>query len=242
MNNLSCGTTYSERVRVWDSAGLASNWSSYVSYTTPPLNRPPTAYNLQVSQPGNYCSMGPHASFSWYYADLDGDSENSWQIQVDNNSDFSSPAADSGRVYSTSNAYSTTNLSYNTTYYWRVQVWDSRGMVSSWASGPSFAPPRHSYPTVNFNWSPTAPSANENVLFSDQSIVYGGTSKSAWSWTFQSGSPGTSSQQNPTVKFTSEGNKQISLTVTDSDGYACTGYKQVYVNLPLPKWKEITPH
>jgi PKD repeat protein len=241
MDNLSCGATYSERVRAWDSGGLVSEWSGSASYTTPPLNHAPTAYNLQATQLGDYCAVGPHASFSWNYTDVDGDQENSWQIQVDNNSDFSSPEADSGRVYSTSNAYSTTNLNYNTNYYWRVRVWDSKDVVSSWISGPSFAPPRHRYPTVNFSWSPTAPSANENILFADQSSVYGGASKASWSWSFQNGAPGTSNQQNPTIKFTAEGNKQVSLRVTDSDGYACTGYKNVNVNLPLPKWKEITP-
>lgn len=241
LNNLSCGTTYSFRVRVWDIYGLASLWSNSATYTTPPLNHAPTAYNLQVSQPGDYCSIGPHASFSWNYTDVDGDAENSWQIQVDNNSDFSSPEANSGKVNSTTNSFSTTNLSYNTTYYWRVRTWDSKGIVSSWVSGSSFAPPKHMYPTVDFNWSPSVPSKNENASFSDLSSVYGGVSKASWSWSFQNGAPGTSVQQNPTIQFTSEGNKQVSLRVADSDGYACTRYKIVNVNLPFPRWKEITP-
>ncbi len=240
LNNLSCGTTYSFMVRAWDANNLASNWSNSASYTTPPLNHAPTAQNLQVAQLGDYCAIGPHASFSWGYTDVDGDAQNSWQIQVDNNSNFSSPEANSGRVYSTSNAYSTTNLNYNTTYYWRVRVWDSRGVVSSWISGSSFAPPKHRYPSVDFNWSPSSPIADEDVSFTDSSTTYG-AAKTAWLWNFQNGVPAASVQQNPTIKFTSEGNKQVSLRVTDSDGYACTGYKTVNVNLPLPKWKEITP-
>lgn len=239
--NLACGTTYSFRVMAWDTNGLASNWTNYASYTTPPLNRPPSAYNLQVSQPGDYCSAGPNAAFSWNYTDPDGDSENSYQIQVDSDSGFAHPEADSGRVYSSSNSFSTINLGYNTTYYWRVRVWDSQGLVSSWASGPSFATPKHAYPTANFTWSPTSPSANENVSFTDQSTIYGGVGKAAWYWTFQDGNPSSSTQQNPTIKFNSQGNKQISFRVTDTDGYSCTVNRQININLPLPKWKEIIP-
>jgi|GEM_PF-368095 len=40
----------------------------------------------------------------------------------------------------------------------------------------------------------------------------------SWSWTFQDGNPATSNEQNPTVSFTSGGDKNVTLTVTGAAG------------------------
>ena len=59
-----------------------------------------------------------------------------YQVQVDNNADFSSPAVNKTWV-SYSYYYVTTSLSH-TTYYWRVRAVDAAGNKSAWTSGWSF--------------------------------------------------------------------------------------------------------
>lgn len=198
----------------------------------------PTASNLQATQI-DYCVSGPNIILSWDFTSSCG-SQTAYQAQIDNNSNFSSLEVDSGQVSSSSNSYSNTNLSYNTTYYWRLKVWT--GSVSSdWINGPSFTTPPHAWPTVNFTWAPHPPAKDEDVLFTDKSAVHGGAAVFSWLWAFQDGIPASSSQQNPIVKFGSVGAKSVSLTVTDSDGFVCSKQKTINVRFPLPKWKEIMP-
>jgi hypothetical protein len=213
------------------------------------VNHPPTVSDFEVAK-GDYCTAPAHY-FSWTYSDPDGDNESRFQFQVDNNSDFSSPEVN--RDYDgLSNPSPTTNnqtvvvavsptsdqIAYNTTYYWRVMVYDEEGMDSGWVEGLSFTTEEHQYPSVDFNWSPQEPSEEEDVLFADQSTVYGGAAKSAWSWSFEDGNPNSSAEQNPVIQFTDSGGKEVVLGVTDSDGYACSKSKIVDVQWSLPDWKE----
>ncbi|XOB42001.1 MAG: PKD domain-containing protein [Candidatus Nealsonbacteria bacterium] len=217
--------------------------STTVTIITVIPNQPPSATNLKVVQP-DYCLSGPAAYFSWTFTDPDpGDTQSAYRVQVDNNSNFSKPEDDSGKVTSSSNSYATIlgKLKYNNTYYWRLKVWDNKGLDSNWISGPSFSTPTHACPEIDFSWSPFKPSVNEDVLFVDQSTVYGGTTKESWFWTFQDGSPASSTEQNPTAKFPSTGEKDITLRVTDSDGFSCSRTKTLNSQLPLPIWKEIAP-
>lgn len=255
---LEFGVNYAWKMAVRDNFGTWSGWTCADSKftTNPPCNNPPTATNLSVSEgdSSTYCGASAAHYFSWTYSDSDGDTESQFQFQVDNNSDFSSPEVN--RVYSgLSNPSPTINnqtvtvavspgsdqIGYNTAYYWRVEVWDSRGGDSGWVNGGSFTTESHRYPSIDFNWSPQTPSAQEDVLFADQSTVYGGASKSSWNWGFTDGEPLTSTDQNPTTKFLSEGSKQVTLMVTDSDGYACSDSQTVNIQVELPDWREIIP-
>jgi hypothetical protein len=59
-------------------------------------NNPPSATNLAVND-GSYCTniIGTGiATFSWTYSDSEGESEKQFRLQIDNNSDFSSPEVD----------------------------------------------------------------------------------------------------------------------------------------------------
>lgn len=213
-----------------------------LSWNVTSVNNPPSATNLSVTQP-DYCAVSwASAIFSWTFSDP-GDTQSAYRIQVDNNSGFTSPEVDSGKVVSSSQSYATQSgqLSFGNTYYWRVMVWDSKDASSNWASGPAFSTPAHAYPSIDFSWTPLNPTVNEDTQFVDQSTVYGGASKSSWSWTFQNGSPPVSSSQNPLVKFLSTGAKSVTLRVTDSNGFACTGQKTVNALLQLPEWEEIPP-
>jgi len=250
-NGLLFNTTYYWKVAVKDDYNTWSGWTcADVTFTTNgPCNVAPTASNLSTTI-GNYCSS-PSQYFSWTYSDPDSDNESRFQIQVDNNSNFSSPEVN--RDYSgLSNSSPTTNnqtvvvsvsliadkFVYNTTYYWRVKVYDPNGADSGWVNGSNFTTEKHQYPLIDFNWSPSNPSQGEDALFADQSTVYGGASKSAWSWIFTDGNPAGSSQQNPTIQFNSTEDEQATLQVTDSDGYSCSVSKTVNIQLELPGWEE----
>ncbi len=84
--------------------------------------------------------------FSAIYNDQDsGDIANKYQIQVDDNADFSSPLWDSGSAgTSMSNCtestrcaditYAGSALADQTTYYWRIKFWDDDGEEGSWSA------------------------------------------------------------------------------------------------------------
>jgi hypothetical protein len=212
--------------------GCASNQMYQTRTCTPPgcateaqcvyspscANNSPSATNLKVTSP-DYCKFGPGANiFSWKFTDPDGDSQSAYQVQVDNNSNFSSPEVDSGKINSSSNSYSPqSGLSFNTTYYWRVRVWDSKGNASSWSNGPSFTTPKHPWPTPAFTFSPEKPQLGQVVQFTDKSQAFGEATIKSWFWTFQDGNPSQSTQKNPTTTFSPYGQKQVTLSVVDSD-------------------------
>ena len=221
------------------------------------VNRSPTATGLEVVK-GDYCSIPAHY-FSWTYSDPDGDDQSKFQFQVDDDSDFTSLKIDRTATSTVASGESNNQIvivavspgadqiGYNTTYYWRVKVWDSQDSDSGWicydgdCPGTTFTTELHQYPTIDFDWSPQEPSQDEDTLFTDQSTVYGGATKSAWSWIFEDGNPATSSEQNPTIQFTSNGPKEVSLQVTDSDGLYCSVSQNVGIQVELPGWKEILP-
>lgn len=56
---------------------------------------------------------------------------------------------------------------------------------------------------------------NQSVNFSDMSNI---STPTSWNWTFQGGSPATSSVQNPTVSYSTPGIYSVSLTASNSNG------------------------
>ncbi len=56
---------------------------------------------------------------------------------------------------------------------------------------------------------------NTPIQFFDNST---NATVTSWYWTFEDGNPATSTEQNPTVSFTSGGNKTVTLTVTGAQG------------------------
>jgi len=153
------------------------------------------------------------------------------------------------------------NLTYgNQTYYWQANVYDSNGTDSGWTDGVpfSFQTRPHRYPSCDFTWSPNIPSPDQGTNFIDNSTCYDdigtgspcepgapyGTGNDFFEWTFQNGSPPNYAFPAPedvTTTFLTNGDKQATLRVTDSNGNSCSITKTIRVNLPLPKWKEILP-
>jgi len=253
----SFGNTYEFRYRVQDNAG---NLSGFAYDGSVYINRPPEAISLSDIPPVNYCGGNtPNNIFlNWTFNDPDGGSQEFYQIEVTKVSDTTTATGSKVNSSATLIPVFTVNsdlasLGYGSNfiwydpseqgYTWRVKVWDSNGGESSWSSSDSFDTTKHQWPSVNFTCSPQEPSQEEDVLFADQSTVYGGATKSSWSWTIPNANyiSGNSSSQNPTVQFTAIGDQLVTLGVRDSDGFYCQSSKTIGVQIKLPGWKEILP-
>ncbi|MBI2042472.1 MAG: hypothetical protein HYT21_01880 [Candidatus Nealsonbacteria bacterium] len=230
---------------------------NYKVTTALSFNRPPSAGI--VEETWNHCSIQGRSIpvFSWTYSDSDGDPQAAYEIEVDSNSAFQAPKFN--HVVNTgSTSYALdlsqddnsdwiSELSWNTTYFWRVKVKDSDGNWSDWTNSDQFKTPFHAYPWPDFNWAPAEPSQGEVVIFNpDASVLYGGTSVSSYLWTITQGEAvfvdetGTASRY-PHIIFDTTDN-QMRLRITDSDGYSCqTSTKTVTVHLPLPEYEEAPP-
>jgi len=80
-------------------------------------------------------------------------------------------------------------------------------------------------PTSDFSWSPSNVFAGSPVSFTDQSL----NAPTAWSWSFQGGSPASSAVANPAVTFSSVGLKTVTLTASNSQGQGSLATKTVTV-------------
>ena len=69
-------------------------------------------------------------------------------------------------------------------------------------------------PTANFTASPTTVSVGGTVDFTDTSSG----SPTSWSWSFESGTPSSSSAQNPTITYNTLGTFDVTLTVYNAQG------------------------
>jgi PKD repeat protein len=69
-------------------------------------------------------------------------------------------------------------------------------------------------PVAAFSGTPTSGCAPLTVAFTDQSV----NNPNSWNWTFFGGTPGTSTQQNPTVVYGTAGSFNVSLTVSNGVG------------------------
>lgn len=204
------------------------------------ISSPPPSASGVIVTPPNYCVSGPAATVSWTYSDPLGSPQSAYQVQIDNNASFVSPEVDSGKILSGSTAYFSGSgiLQFNTNYNVRVMVWNSSDTPSAWSSTVGFSTPNYAYPQVDFSFSPTNPPISEPVQFTDQT-VFDAPGPTTWSWLF--GDAGSSTLQNPTHTYVTEGSYGATLTATDNAGQACSLTKTVNIQKAIPVWKEVAP-
>lgn len=65
-------------------------------------------------------------------------------------------------------------------------------------------------PSSGFTWSPVSPSINNNVTFTP------GQTGASYNWSFQNGTPASSTAQNPVVQWSAAGTFTVALTVTQN--------------------------
>lgn len=88
--------------------------------------------------------------------------------------------------------------------------WDWRTQVASFA----FEPPVVLPPVADFSGVPTTVMATQQVSFTDLSSNFPTT----WAWTFEGGTPSTSTERNPVVTYNTPGTYDVTLTATNSAG------------------------
>jgi hypothetical protein len=128
-SGLTASTTYYWRARAYNSCGWGS-WSSSRSFTTFTDCTLPGTPTL-VSPASGVSDLTQPITLDWN----DVSTATLYQVQVDNNSDFSSPSIDQQPAAST---YSASGLAASTTYYWRVRAYNSCGW-GSWSLLRTFA-------------------------------------------------------------------------------------------------------
>ena len=82
---------------------------------------------------------------------------------------------------------------------------------------------------AEFSANATSITARDMVTFSDQST--GGAT--SWEWTFEGGTPETSTDRNPTITYFSAGSFEVRLTVTNSNS-SDTETKASYITVDAP--------
>ena len=248
---------------------ICASKSDYKVLTSFNFNRAPSATNLNVTNdPSQYCfnyNPYPPIWLNWTFFDQDsGDSQTAYRVQVTTDPTFSSITVDSLETTSPSQSYSPPNLAFNTAYYWRVMVWDSKGEPSAdWIYPPSpagsptpkpgstFTTLLHRFPWPSFTYT-SSPSAGEVVNFDDTSECWSISDpvnsfpcpnssdvNLSYLWDFGDGyTDGT--KGDTTHTFGQANDYAVSLTVRDNAG-TCTETVNLTVQLPLPEWKEIPP-
>jgi PKD repeat protein len=94
-------------------------------------------------------------------------------------------------------------------------------------------------PIAKFTYSPTSPTIDDTVQFTDMSTDLDGTIVS-YIWNFGDGT--TSTLRNPTKKYSSSGSYKVTLTVTDNGGVQTTTSKTILIALtPRPATLTISP-
>jgi hypothetical protein len=210
-------------------------------------NLKPEVTNESASINFDYCVDPASSIFSWNYSDPEGKPQSAYRVQAinENETDFSSPSIDSGKVSistpGSSNSWGTV-LPYGHSYRWRVMVWDSDDLGSDWREGNDFLTPIHKYPKADFNFFLAHPVSGEEVQFADTSTSYSADGEiKNWEWTFENGTPETSNEKNPSAVFPKKDSLKVELKVTDSDGFTCSVAKTLSVKRRLPEWKEVSP-
>jgi beta-lactamase superfamily II metal-dependent hydrolase len=127
--DLLASTTYYWRVRT-NAANGPSVWSNTGTFTT---GNPPAAPIL-LAPAINALTTNPRPTFTWKPVVMPvGTTLENYIIQIDNNSDFSSPEIDEMITPPTPTFTPASDLTPNTRFYWKVRAMSTAGDVSNWS-------------------------------------------------------------------------------------------------------------
>lgn len=166
---------------------------------------PPTA-NFTAS-PTTFCQGGTVA-----FTDQSTESPTSWSWTFPGGTPGTSTVQNPTVVYNSIGVYDVTLAATNT---YGTGTLTKYGYIHSGAA-----------PVATFTASPTTVCQGSSVTFTDQTT----NSPTSWSWTFPGGTPGSSTSQNPTVIYNTNGTHNVTLTATNP---YCSGTltKTGYINV-----------
>jgi hypothetical protein len=234
------------------------------------FNNPPSATNLSATPIGDCFLSHPYVELEWSFSDPDlasGDYQSAYQVEIFSDSGYTNlvnrscdecpPVAPDARCIGVFPIYDQVyrytpycGLSFNTTYYWRVRVWDNEDAPSDCGQPEGWCYPEEPFFHTEKEWpwpkfSVTPPTQRvhlkERVEFTDESTCYDGSCPTAnYSWEFGDGE--TSSEQgNTSHVYLTRGNYDVTLTITDEMGSCTPDPITITVTRPLPEWMEIPP-
>lgn len=117
----------------------------------------------------------------------------------------------------------------------RTIVWSSANLVSTGCDS-NYSPPSYCPVIADFLTLTPILCTGNSAYFIDRSL----NSPTGWQWTFVGGTPSTSTDQNPTVTYTSVGTFTVQIVVSDSVN-GDTLEKINYITVKLPGWGDPLP-
>ncbi len=109
----------------------------------------------------------------------------------------------------------------------RAQIWSAANLMATGCDGTVSA---GCQPIAAFDVNPTNVCVGATIQFTDRTFG----PATSWAWTFQSGNPASSNQQNPTATWSQAGTYDVSLRVTNGIG-ADTLIQQAIVIIAAPR-------
>lgn len=203
-----------------------------------------------------YCntSTPPTIHLSWKYSSQTDHNYKVADLQVSEYSNFAELLIDArglGEGESPVYDYTIDNseeigIDFGEQYHWRVRVRDEN---EKWSDEGEYSWSESTFETdikrasVDFSYSPSEPYLEESVHFNNQTQK-GDSTIEGWSWDFGSyyAHPSRySSEENPSVEFTQEGEHDVVLEVEDESGVICSSSSTINAGVEIPEWEEIDP-
>jgi|GEM_PF-1611910 len=244
---------------VYSGTHWISHWHWNITYQKATILGGPEVTSPAASQP-DYCKSEPTATFTWGFdSETPGTSQSAFQIQIANDSNFTSMVHDTGKINPNFTSYTLKSgiLAYNKTYNWRIKIWDNRGIASDWSAGQAFTTPNFQAPQVNMGVprSSLAPGESVNFVQDDPkaaSYCYSSGTKKlcqnttgvTYLWNYGDGET-SAIKGNTSHIYQKEGKYTATLKITDNSvtpAVTCEKTKELHINKNRPAdWSEGAP-
>jgi hypothetical protein len=209
------GTYANHGLRLDENGNGPTYWKRLVSSeqgtnASPRLN---VTYHVPTATPTTPTGPRNSRTLSWSYSDSGGDPQSHYEIDVDNNSDFSSltyNGPETTGAGTTAAIPGTVTLNSGTTYYWRIRVKDG----TSWSAWSS----------TSFVWDATAPLATVAINSGSTYATATGVTLNVTSSDAHSG-VATTQASNDNSTFTAVSGTGPAWTLTSANGTKTVWYR-----------------
>lgn len=113
-----------------------------------------------------------------------------------------------------SNTFTINDLIGNTDYFYRIKIQNDQGITWSFDTQKFKTLTSVTIPVVSFTANKVTITEGESINFTDTST----NTPISWEWSFEGGTPSSSTAQNPTVTYSTAGTFQVTLTATNNEG------------------------